>query len=114
MACQDSDYEPIKRVYYTDSDGNLCAKIMHDTDKVDALLEENKQIAAAYQPHCKSNVRLVARVPTELILKWLNEEGVPGFMGADAISHVGNKKLRDPEYKYLLTVPDNYRMMKHG
>lgn len=109
----DRDYDPVKRVYYMD-DGMLVSKVLMDTEKVEALIKENKDIAAGYQAHTTGGVRLVARVPTEMCLKWLNEEGVPGFTGPEALDHIANKKLRDPDYKYLLTVPDNYRMMRHG
>lgn len=113
MALPDNGYKPVRRVYFTDSEGELCAKVLADTKEIDSVITANQQRAAEFRPHQKG-LRMVARVPNETMLKWLNEEGVPGWLSAEAIDHVVNKKLRDPDNKYLLTVPDNYRMMKHG
>jgi hypothetical protein len=106
----ETDYEPVKRVYYTDSDGRLCARVLMDTDKVDTLIEDNKQLSHEYRPHQKTGVRKVASIPTEMILKWLIEEGVPGYLGSEGIDLVLNKKINDPEFKYFRTVPDNFRI----
>ncbi len=103
------------RIYYTDEEGRLVERIMQkgSDEDVQAVIAENQQKAADFRPHQKGGVRQVAAVPPELMLKWLHEENVPTWGGSHVMDVVFNKKIRDPQYKYVLTVPDNYRMKRY-
>lgn len=104
----------VERILWED-DGKLIENIVHDHSKWDATFEENREAASGYRPHQRGvNMRRVASIPPDVFLKWLIEEGVPGYCDQEAIDVVVNKKLRDPENKYLLTVPTTYRMMRNG
>lgn len=103
-----------RRIYYTDENGNLVERILHDSEDIDPVIENNKELAASFRPHQKGNLRKVASVPPVTMLGWLHEANIPEWGGNEAMDYVFNKKLRDPENKYMLTVPDNYRMMRYG
>ena len=101
-----------ERIFYRDEEGRLVERIL--AQDCSDVLKSNREQAEAFRPHQDGGVRQVAEIPTALFLKWLMEEGVPGYCDSDALDMVVNKKLRDPENKYLLTVPETYRMMKYG
>lgn len=103
-----------KRVYYEDN-GTLVERLIVDSDDVDGIVEGNLDAQSSYSKFNKSGqTRVVAEIPPEVFVGWLMEEGVPGFCDAEALDCVINKKLRDPDNKYFLTVPSTYRMMRHG
>lgn len=103
-----------ERVFYTDGEGVLIEKLVHDSAVNAPILNENQQLAGDYRGHGKSPFRLVARVPDNIYLKWLMEDGVPGYADAETADYVAKKHLSDPANKYLLTVPTSYRMMRNG
>lgn len=102
----------VKREFYADAEGNLVEKIA--AKDVSDVLDSNHEQAMEFRPHQDGGVRQVAEIPVELMLKWLTEEGIPGWCDHEAMDMLINKKLRDPQYQYLLTVPTSYRMMRYG
>lgn len=103
-----------KRIFYADNEGRLVSKLLHDHDQHAAVTDSNQQEALDYRAHGQSDLRKIAEIPVDLYLKWLIEDGVPGYMDSEALDSVLNKRLRDPDNKYLLTVPSTYRMMRNG
>lgn len=104
----------VERIFWED-DGKLIENIVHTHDNWQPLIRENMEAASEYRPNQrKCDIRRVASIPPDIFVKWLIEEGVDGFCDAEAIDMVVNKKLADPENKYLLTVPTSYRMMRNG
>lgn len=101
------------RTYYKDDQGRLVECLHHDGETHQRVVDENAEDKANFRSHDGTNFRKVASIPVDLMLKWLMEEGVPSYMGAEALDLVINKKLRDPEVKRLLTVPDNYEMKRY-
>jgi len=103
----------IDRIFYRDeTTGEIISKALEQD--VSAVLKRNQEMAAEFRPHQKGECRVVAEVPMSLYYKWLVEEGVPSFCGEDALEGLLMKKLADPQYKYVLTVPEDYRIMKNG
>lgn len=102
----------VKRIFYQDSEGRLVEKVA--AEDVTELLDENHEQAMDFRPHKQGSLRQIAEIPTTLMLKWLTEEGVDDYCGHEAMDMLINKKLRDPQYQYLLTVPTSYRMMRYG
>lgn len=100
----------INRTYYLDSDGVIVSKT--DEEDVSALIQYNQDMASQHNPYSNEDCRVVAEVPVSLYYKWLVEEGVPGWSTEEALDGILEKKLRDPEYKYLLTVPSTYEIMR--
>ena len=72
-------------------------------DDAQAVLDQNKRDFTQNDGWTQNKKwgRRRARIPLSLWLKWLNEEGVNVFdpSGAEFLK----KKLRDPDYCYLLT-----------
>lgn len=101
-----------QRIYYRDEEGRLVERLLHPDH--DAIVTANREKASEYRPHAKSDIRVVAEVPVDIYLKWLYEEDLPVFADETTLEMVWRKKLSDPDYKYLLTVPSSYRMMRHG
>lgn len=105
----------VQRIFWADNDGRLIENIVHTHDEWDPIFTANQDAAHEYRPHQRgSDIRRVASIPPDIFVKWLMEEGVDGFCDAEAIDMVVNKKLADPDNKYLLTVPTSYRMMRNG
>lgn len=102
------------RSYYKDDEGRLVSVLEHDPVLHRAVMRANAEAAAEFRPHQKGEMRRVASFTNDMLLKWLIEEGVPGICSEEAIDMVVNKKLKDPQYKYLFTVPESYRMMRYG
>ena len=103
-----------KRFYYINDDGVLVSRLVEEADMIEPVIQANREAADNYRAHRDGGLRQIAEIPVSLYVKWLNDEGIPGYCDSAALDHVVNKKLRDPDNKYLLTVPENYRMMKHG
>lgn len=101
----------IDRIYYEAADGSIISKALEQD--VSAIIEHNKQMAHDFRPHQKGECRVVAEVPVTLYYKWLVEEQVPGWCTEDALEGILMKKLADPQYKYVLTVPEDYRIKKN-
>lgn len=102
----------VKRIYYTDEEGRLVERILHDSDDILPVFKQNAEDRENFKKH-GSNMRKVASVPTTLMLKWLHEANLPGWGGAEVMDYVYNKKIRDPENKFVLTVPDNYGFKRY-
>lgn len=102
----------INRIFYEDDEGRLVERIV--SEDVTNTLDSNIDQAHEFRAHQDGGVRQVAEVPTTLMLKWLTEEGVDDYCGHAAMDMLINKKLKDPQYQYLLTVPTNYRTMRYG
>ena len=103
---------PVKRHYEFNAEGLLVEKVLVDTEDMAQMVAENQ--AESHESRGGGNFRRIASIPTEIVLKWLYEENIPGYMGQAAMDHIINKKLRDPDYNYLLTVPESYRSMRYG
>lgn len=101
----------VNRVIYLDDDGALKEHIVEE--KHEATVDYAQQMAAEFRAHQGGEVREIASIPNALMLKWLDEEGVPGFCGHEAMDMLINKKLRDPQYSKLLTVPPSYRIQRY-
>ena len=100
----------VKRVYYHDDEGHLVEKLISGGSHHDDAMKLNAEKKNSYQPHKKGQDMVqIASIPNDLFLRWLMEDGVPGYCDNETMDYVVAKKLRDPENKYLLTVPDNYR-----
>lgn len=100
----------VKRIYYKNSDGLLVERLLDDTDVIDEIVADNIDKASQYRPHAKADMRQIARIPDSTFIGWLMDAGVPGYCDQEAIDFVVKTKLKDPAYKYLLTVPENYRI----
>lgn len=95
------------RSYYDDDGDLVCVTEAQD---VSALLDFNKYRRDEYRAHSGKEMQTVASIPVTLFYKWIVDEGLPGWATAENIDYIINKKLKDPENKYLLTVPENYRI----
>ena len=103
----------VDRTYYKDEEGRLVECIHHNGKLHDDVLAENDHAKANFNRHDNANIRHVASIPVDCVLKWLVEENIPGYCTPEAMDMIINKKLRDPEVKRLLTVPDNYRIKRY-
>lgn len=103
----------VNRTYYTDEEGRLVEKLHHDGKLYDQVFTENNHAKQEYRKHDGANMRHVGSIPMDLVLKWLIEEGVDAMCGDEAMDIIINKKLRDPQYKNLLTVPDDYELRRY-
>lgn len=104
-----------KRIFYKNNEGQLVERLLELSEDVNPIIKANLAAQSEYSSTAKSkNFRVVAEIPPETFLNWLKEDGVPGFCDAEALDCVVNKKLRQPENKYFLTVPSTYRMMRYG
>lgn len=101
----------VNRIFYEDSaTGQLVERIIHNHGDYEPVFEENRNAEA--RPG--ANVRKVASIPVDIFEKWLKEENMPGYCGPEEMDMLINKKLRDPQYAYLRSVPTSYRMKKYG
>lgn len=98
----------LNRIYYEDDNGDIVTKILEQD--ITPLIDYNKAMADAFREHRGDNVRVTAEIPMSLYYKWMVEEQVP-VMGSQEMHDVVTKKLQDPAYKYLCTVPENYQHM---
>ena len=103
----------VDRTYYMDEENRLVEKIHHKGADYDAVFAENNHAKQEFRKHDGANMRHVGSIPVDLVLKWLIEEGVDAMCGDEAMDIIINKKLRDPQYKHLLSVPDNYELRRY-
>jgi len=103
-----------KRIFYQDEEGRLVERLLHNSDEYEPVIQENQQDASDFRAHNGGSIRRVASIPCDIFIKMLKEEGIKAFCSEEAMDMVVNKKLKDPQYKYLLTVPETYRTMRYG
>jgi hypothetical protein len=84
------------------ADGALTVERVQD---VEAIIERNKQLQSLEQRSDWG--RHVACIPNVIIERWLNEEWARGNtqlrMLSDEFDRLVQKKLRDPEWRFLRT-----------
>jgi hypothetical protein len=97
----------VKRIYYHDDEGRLVERLISGGEQHDVTMQVNAHKRDEFKQG--QDVVQIASVPPDLFLKWLMDDGVPGYCDDETIDYVVAKKLRDPNYKYLLTVPESYR-----
>jgi len=68
------------------------------------FLENNKEWQNDFNNYRGEHFWKVADIPLIFIMKWLNEEGL-NIMRPDHFEHIVKKKLNDPDFKFLKTVP---------
>jgi hypothetical protein len=77
---------------------------VYSTDDVEPILEHNKLLRGMEQPNT-DGFRHKASIPNILMVKWLNEEWQRGsnvrYLSSEWDEIVA-RKLKDPEYAYLL------------
>ncbi len=95
------DYDPLTReaVYFEMKDGIAT---LHQTQDVSHIIEANKMMAND-DDYTKGGIKKdwwhYARIPNNLIFKWLKEEGIDVF-NKDHKKKVF-QKLNDPQYRHL-------------
>jgi hypothetical protein len=79
--------------------------VAHTMQDVEPILERNKQLRST--PHKSDWGRHIASIPNVILVKWLNEEYARGNnslrMYTKEFDEIVEKKLQDPEWKYLRT-----------
>src|SRR5262245_31795988 len=100
-------------VLFLDSDGHM-AKIFHrlhdggwaheTVQDVQPFLDANKEA----QDHCdpdspSGELRLVARIPPIFAQKWFNDDGIDIWSPDPDMQRAVDRKLNDPEYRWLRT-----------
>ena len=74
-------------------------------DDVEPVLDHNKMLRAMEQTNT-DGLKHKASIPNVLMVKWLNEEWVRGSnirYLSEEFEQLIARKLKDPEYAYLLT-----------
>lgn len=78
---------------------------VHRVQDVEPYLDDNKRMQAdqsgGWRRASKGNMRKIASIPNIVVEKWLQE----GFNAYTADPKELRKKLDDPDYAYLKTVP---------
>ncbi len=81
-------------------------------DDVEPILEHNKLLRTMHQPNT-DGLRHHASIPNVIMMKWLNEEWQRGnyirYLSAEWTELV-EKKLKDPEWAYLLVGAPSHRV----
>ncbi len=81
------------------NDGDLTVRHYQDCEDI---IESNKRLQN--EPQKCDWGRHVARIPNNILLKWMLEEGVPVFgMPAHEWDRFLKRKLRDPDWRDLRT-----------
>jgi hypothetical protein len=79
--------------------------VAHTMQDVEPILERNKQLRST--PQKSDWGRHIASIPNVILVKWLNEEYARGNnslrMYTKEFDEIVEKKLQDPEWKYLRT-----------
>jgi hypothetical protein len=79
--------------------------IAHTLQDVEPILEQNKQLRSEKQ-NCDWG-RHIASIPNVIMVKWANEEYARGNttlrMFSKEFDELVERKLKDPEWKYLRT-----------
>jgi hypothetical protein len=103
----------VRRVYYTDNNGDIIEKMIHSKEDHAPIILENMEQAAAFRAHDGSNVRHIASIPVDIYLAELHKHDIREFTGNDALDMVTSKILTNPDYQYLKRVPQGYRHKQH-
>ena len=81
-------------------------------DDVEPILEHNKMLRGMEQTNT-DGMKHKASIPNVLMVKWLNEEWTRGSnirYLSEEFEQLIARKLKDPEYAYLLTGGTAHRM----
>jgi hypothetical protein len=92
----------VKASHYLDESENLYV-VEHEED-VEPTIERNKAMQNEFTRFGKETFHHVASIPPIIMLKWLNEEGINAYR-REGFEHIIAKKLNDPDWKYLKTIP---------
>lgn len=98
-------HDPIAgiRAYY-EPEGKDGARIIHEYDDVDGVLDNNKLNYNHGNPwNADRSWKKVATIPNSIITKWLLEEGID-FYNKDHWPKI-RQKLNSSEWRYLRTSP---------
>lgn len=98
----------LDRVYYQDDNGDVICEIQ--AKDVRDTIAYNKEAAGNHRKHNGDEVRVTAEIPVALYYQWIVESGLPGWATPEQQEYI-TKKLQDPAYKYVCTVPENYQHM---
>lgn len=87
--------------------------IVHSTADVGEIIDLNKAMANENDGYTPSReMRRVASIPAVIQLKWLLEEGLDCFKPEHALRL--QRKLNDPDWRYLRTAPGELAMIDGG
>jgi len=101
----------VKRIYYQDAEGQLIEKIIHDQQEHANLIAINRQHADNFRCNNGESLRPVMDIPNDIFLKELSKYGVKSYLDSDGLGVI-NSIMRNPEYRYLRRVPDNYNIKR--
>ena len=87
--------------FYDEQSDSLIVKYQDD---VEAVIDSNRRAQNDFTGFNGSDFHKVAEIPSILIIKWLNEEGL-NFYQKEGFEAILKKKLNNPEYAYLKTIP---------
>lgn len=87
--------------FYNESDDTTVIKYQADTESV---IDANKAAQGDFRRFGNEAFHHVAEIPAVLIVKWLVEENI-NFYKPEGFEYIVKKKLNDPEYQYLKTIP---------
>jgi hypothetical protein len=96
------------RIFYTDENGNLVERIVHDWNLAEQVAEACQEEAHLYRPHNRSEFRKVASITPDMAIKWAVEAGIGGWFGDEEFDAFIWKKVK--EHSHLLSVPSTYRI----
>jgi len=100
----------VQHVLERTADGRL---LDHASQAVEPILTLNRAMAAENDGYTPSReLRRVASIPLNLILRWKLEEGWDAFDPAHADRLA--RKLNDPEFHYLRTAPGRVAALADG
>lgn len=101
----------VNRIYYKNSDGLLVERLLDDTKVINDTITHNQDLSSEYRPHKRGRDMVqIASIPPSVFVGWLMDAGVPGYCDNESIDFIVKKKIKDPANKYLLTVPETYRI----
>jgi len=99
------DWDPLTGVAtYHHFDPETRMRTIEEVQDVSPIMEANKAIASRIDraAHRRGDMWLVGKLPFSLAMKWKQEEGVDVINDKDSWRFL-ERKLRDPEYRYLTT-----------
>lgn len=91
--------------WYEETDDGEGFRIYSEQDAT-AIIEENRKKRAAGRAYYAKDKDMwkVASVPMVLMMKWGEEQGVPGDrLFGDEMAEITARKLNDPDYRHLKT-----------
>jgi hypothetical protein len=90
----------IRTRFHPHGDGSFTIQ-RHDPD-VEPTLDRNKALQS--EPQRTDGLKHIASIPAVIIEKWMQETGAPLLsMPSHEFAKFIRKKLRDPQWRYLLT-----------